>query len=94
MDEFQYRRKKQEVLEKFPPEFREMLQKSVLANHAYMLLVHARDVDPYAVLFEVIKHADRIHDQFKKYIEVGPPPQYIVGTQEMIDKLKKDRDGD
>lgn len=90
MDEFQYRRKKQEVLEKFPPEFRELLQKSDIANQAYNLLVHAENIDPYKVLFEVIKHAEDITKKFKNYIAVGPAPQYFVGSQEMIDKLKKD----
>lgn len=45
-----------------------------------------------SMLVAILESREDIMAKFKNHIAYSPPPQYIVGTQEMIDKLKFDNE--
>lgn len=97
MSEFEYLREKREkrelVLSKFPPEFRDNIHTDLRARVVECLCKSENPDIVYHLVEMLIKNHEELADSYKRYIQLGHPPVIIANLSkegaEMLNKNKK-----
>jgi len=80
---------KQRVIDSLPEGFKNHLHDNLVYYHLE-IMARTGSMDVGKLLVDVLDSRKEIIDKFHKYIEIGPPPVYFVGTKEMIEKIKSE----
>ena len=78
---------RQTIIDSLPEGFKKYLYDNLVHFHLERM-VSTGSLNLGEFLVHLLDNRQQIMDSYKELIEKGHPPVYIVGSQEMIDKLK------